>query len=64
MRVGDLVRHIYHDTFLPELSCGVVVDYEKEVDLYKVFWYSIKTLENFYVADDGDAMLEIVCDSR
>ena len=59
MKVGDLVRHIRHDTFLPELSCGVVVGYEKELDLYKVFWYALNQIES-----DHELELEIISESR
>ena len=64
MKVGDLVRHVYYDTLLPELSCGVVVNCEKEFDLYQVFWYSIETLEQFCVENESESMLEIISESR
>jgi len=59
IKVGDLVKHVRHDTFLPELSCGVVVGYKKELDLYKIFWYTLNRVET-----DNKLELEIISESR
>jgi len=59
MRVGDLVKHIYSETYLPELNCGVVVKYKKELDYYLVFWYGINRIE-----DETLCRLEVISESR